>query len=143
MGFQMQELKVATWNVQGISLRGVWKREAKSVAKFAEEKGWDAVLLSEADGVGVVWMGQDAELTAIVHSEKAAVLLRGELLKRWCSDGQKNKLFRRLAAVKVDGVALVLFYMPVSSSEVAAVEEAREEVMAALDWMGSDSGNNR
>ena len=53
------------------------------MAKFVEERGWDAVLLSEVreDGVGVVWMGQDAELTAVVHSEKAAVLLRGVLLK--------------------------------------------------------------
>ena len=89
-------------------------------------------MLSEvrADGVGVVWMGQDAELTAIVHSEKAAVLLRGVLLKRWRKDGQKRKLSRRSAAVKVDAVALVLFYMPVSGSKVAAVEEAREEVIA-------------
>ena len=46
------------------------------------------------------------------------------------------------AAVKVDGVALVLFYMPVSGSKVAAVEEAREEVLAAVVWVGSDSGNN-
>ena len=43
--------------------RGVWKRKAKSVAKFVEERGWDAVLQSEvmAD-VGVVWISQDAEL---------------------------------------------------------------------------------
>ena len=51
--------------------RGVWKRKAKSVAKFVEERGWDAVLLSEvwADDVVMVWMGQDAELTALVHSK--------------------------------------------------------------------------
>ena len=60
------------------------------MAKFVEERGWDAVLLSEvrADDVGVVWISQDAELTAIVHSRKTTILLQGELLKQWCEDGQ-------------------------------------------------------
>ena len=74
--------------------------------------------------MGVVWMGKDAKLTAIVHCWKVPVSLRGELLKRWCKDGQKKKLSTRSAVVKVDGVALVLFYMPASGSEVAAVEKA-------------------
>ena len=38
----------------------------------------------------------------------------------------------------MDGVALVLFYMPVSGSEVAAIEGAKEEVMAAMEWVGSE-----
>ena len=85
--------------------RGVWKRKAKSVAKFVEERGWDAVLLSEvrADDVGVVWISQDAELTAIVHSKKTTILLQGELLKQWCEDGQWRKLSRSSNEVKVDG----------------------------------------
>ena len=59
------------------------------MAKFVEERGWDAVLQSEvmAD-VGVVWISQDAELTAIVYSKKTTILLQGELLKQWCEDGQ-------------------------------------------------------
>ena len=60
------------------------------MAKFVEERGWDAELLSEvrADDVGLVWINQDAELTAIVHSKKTTILLKGELLKQWCEDGQ-------------------------------------------------------
>ena len=75
----------------GDVVRGRWKRKAKSVAQCAADEKWDAVLLSEvrADGEGVVWMGQDEELTAIVHGEKAAIMLRGELLKRWGEGGQK------------------------------------------------------
>ena len=76
-------------------------RKAKSVAKFVEERGWDAVLQSEvmAD-VGVVWISQDAELTAIVHSRKTTILLQGELLKQWCEDGQWKKLSRSSNEVK-------------------------------------------
>ena len=37
----------------------------------------------------------------------------------------------------MDGVALILFYMPVRGSEVAAIEGAKE-VMAAMEWVGSE-----
>ena len=60
------------------------------MAKFVEERGWDAVLRSEvrAVDVGVVWISQDVELTAIVHSRKTTILLQGELLNQRCEDGQ-------------------------------------------------------
>ena len=69
--------------------RGV-EEEGKEHGKVCGGEGWDAVLLSEvrADDVGVVWISQDAELTAIVHSRKTTILLQGELLKQWCEDGQ-------------------------------------------------------
>ena len=59
LGKVKEELKVVTWNVQGMSLRGLWKRKAKLVAQIAKEQEWDAVLLTEikANGVGVVWCG--------------------------------------------------------------------------------------
>ena len=131
-----RQLVVVAWNVQGMSLRGLWKRKAKSVAKFAGDAGWDAVLLSEvrADGEGVVWMGQDAGLVAIVHGEKAGIMLRGELLKRWCEGGQKKKVSRRTVSVKVDGVVLVSTYMPVSGSAVLVMEEARDVLAEHVRW---------
>ena len=91
------------------------------------------MLLSEvrADGEGVVWMGQDAGLVAIVRGERAAVMLRGEILKRWCEGGQK-KMSRRTVSVKVDGVVLVSTYMPVSGSGVLAEHvrwAEREEIL--------------
>ena len=135
-GRQKEELVVVTWNVQGMSLRGLWKRKAKCVAKFAGDAGWDAVLLSEvrADKEGVVWMGQDAGLTAIVHGERAGIMLRGELLKRWCEGGQKKKVSGRTVSIKADGVVLVATYMPVSGSAVLEVEEARDVLAEHVRW---------
>ena len=106
------------------------------MAKFAGDCGWDAVLLSEvrAEGEGVVWMGQDAGLTVIVHGEKAGIMLRGELLKRWCEGGQKKKMSGRSESVKVDGVVLVSTYMPVSRSVLMEVEEAREVMVEHVRW---------
>ena len=78
---------MVTWNVQRMSLLGRWKRKVKSVAKQAEDRKWEVVLLSEvlAEGEGIVWLGQDESLTAVVHSEKEGILLRGDTLKRWCA----------------------------------------------------------
>ena len=69
-----------------MSIGTVNKRKLRSVASFAEKEKWDVVLLSEvrADSNGVVWLGENNNLVAIIHSEKAAVLLRGELLRSWC-----------------------------------------------------------
>ena len=43
----------------------------------------DAVFLTEvrANREGVMWMGEGVDLTAIVFSEKAGILLRGDLLE--------------------------------------------------------------
>jgi hypothetical protein len=48
----------------------------RSVASFAEKEKWDVFLLTEvrADRNGVVWLGENNNLVAVIHSEKAAVL---------------------------------------------------------------------
>ena len=128
---------MVTWNVQGMSLRGRWKRKAKLVVNMAKEQEWDAVMLTEisAEGNGVVWLGQDEELAALIHSEKAAILLRGELLKRWCEGGQKKKLSSRVVSVKMDGVVLVSVYMPVwSAGREMEIETVREVVVEQAGW---------
>ena len=58
-GRRKEELVVVAWNVQGMSLRGLWRRKAKTVAKMAWDSGWDAVMLSEvrADGLTVSGIG--------------------------------------------------------------------------------------
>ena len=68
-----------------------------------------------------------------VHGEKAAIMLRGELLKRWGEGGQKKRS-RRTVLMKIDGVVLVSTYMPVSGSPEVEVEEAREVMMEHVGW---------
>ena len=89
---EVREIVVVAWNVQRMSLVSREKRKARSVAEYARKCGWDVVLLSEvwAEGEGVVWMGEEEERVAIVHSEKAGVLLRGDALKWWCEEGMKK-----------------------------------------------------
>ena len=68
---------------------------------------------------------------------------KGELLKQWCEDGQWKKLSRCSNEVRVDGVALILFYMPVRGSEAVAIEGAKEELMVAMEWVGSEENGGR
>ena len=79
-----EEVAVVTWNVQRMSMVSGRRRKARAVAEVARQSGWDVVLLSElrAEGDGVVWMGDDDHRVVIVHSRRAGVLLRGEMLKR-------------------------------------------------------------
>ena len=72
------------------------------IAKYAEDNNWDVVLLSEiiADIDGVIKLGVNENLTAVVHSEKAAVLLKGLCLIRVMShfdflDPEINRLLNK------------------------------------------------
>ena len=77
------EMTVVTWNVQGMSMGMRSKRKARAVAEVARKQGWDMVLLMElrAERCEVVWMGEE-ERVVIVHSEKAGIMMRGEVIKQ-------------------------------------------------------------
>ena len=55
----------------------------REVAEFMRKQGWDVVLLSEvrASEEGIVWLGRDEEAVVVVHSERAGVMMRGEVMK--------------------------------------------------------------
>ena len=74
---------IVTWNVQRMSLGTHNKRKLRSVAEYTNKEDWDVVLLSEvrASGSGTIWLGENANLTAITYMEKTAILLQGETPK--------------------------------------------------------------
>ena len=106
-------LRIVTWNVQRMSIGTINKRKLRSVASFAEKNKWDLVLLLEvrAESNGVVWLGENNNLVAVIHSEKAAVLLRGELLRSWCESGQIKEYKERCVTVKLRNFVLVSVYV--------------------------------
>ncbi len=57
------------------------------------------------------WLREGDSLTAIVHSERAVVLLTGDLLKGWNQEGKKSKKSER--SVKTRGLVLTTTYLPV------------------------------
>ena len=138
---EMTEIVVVAWNVQRMSLVSREKRKARAVAEYARRCGWDVVLLSEvwAEGEGVVWMGEEGERGAIVYGEKAAVLLRGEVLRAWCAEGSRMKISPRHVSVKVKGVTLTATYLPVRvvGREMEA-EEEMERLEEHVQWSERD-----
>ena len=124
-------VNIVTWNVQGMSLGTNNKRKLKAVAAYTKKNKWDAVLLSEvrAEDKGTVWLGEDEDLTAVVYTEKAAILLRGHLLKSWCDEGQRCKFDKRTISVKCKGLLLISTYMPVYRGNNAAEIEQERDIL--------------
>ena len=132
-----KKYNIVTWNVQRMTLRDYHKRKAKRVAEYVKNQKWDAVLLSEilADKPGVVWLGDGEDLTAIIHSEKAGVLLRGELLEGWNREGQKKKVSERSVSVKVNGLVLTATYLPVYiGTNNDQIDTAKDTLAEHVKW---------
>ena len=75
-------------------------------------QGWEIVLMTEirADEKGVVWLGGDEERVAVIHSERAAIVLRGQALEEWIGEGQRKWLEERVVTVVLGGMRLVSVY---------------------------------
>ena len=124
-------LSIITWNVQGMSISTANRRKLRAVAQYVNNNKFDVALLTEirAKGNGCVWLGEEDKLTAVIHSEKAAILLRGRMLDQWCSEGQKVLYDKRTVSVKVEGKILTSTYMPVWHGNNSEELENEKEVL--------------
>jgi exonuclease III len=128
---------IATWNVQRMSLGTMNKRKAKSVAQYAIKNNWDAILLSEvkAQQGGIFWFGLDENLTAVVYSNRAAILLRGKLLKDWSDGGLVTKRSERSISIKAQDIVLTATYLPVwTGQNDAEIEIAKDNLKDHVNW---------
>ena len=78
-----------------MSVRSRGRRKLREVAEYARREGWEVVMVTElrAQEDGVVWLGQDEEAVVLVHSARAGLLLRGELMKAWSDEGMRRGRF--------------------------------------------------
>ena len=121
---------IATWNVQRLSMRINNRERLRRVVTRIEEEGWEIVLLSEIleERGGVIWLGDEGNRVVIVHSQKAAVVMRGEVAEKWIEEGQKCWRGKRMAAVSVGGMRVVAVYQPVWGTFIEEREELRGEM---------------
>merc|ERR1711888_189860 len=105
---------IATWNVQRLSMRINNRERLRRVVTRIEEEGWELVLLSEIleERGGVIWLGDESNRVIIVHSEKSAVVMRGEMAEKWIEEGQKCWRGKRMVAVSLGGIRIVSIYQP-------------------------------
>ena len=77
--------------------------------------GWEIVCLTElrAESSGVLWLGEGNDGFVIVHSQRVAVVMRGEALRLWRDEGQQKLMDERVVAVVLGGLGVVSAYQPI------------------------------
>ena len=103
---------VVTWNVQGLSLRvNIGARLLRMLERMRLNE-WEIVCLTEmrAMSSGVLWLGEGDDSVSIVHSQRAAVVMRGEVLRLWRDEVQQKWMNERVVAVVFWGLRVVSAY---------------------------------
>ena len=73
----------------------------------------------------MIWLGEDSEQTVVIHSQRSGIVLSGEALKSWISEGQKKSFSERTTAIEVHGMKIISVYQPLWSNGVEGIEEYR------------------
>ena len=109
------ERVVVTRNVQGLSLSENNRERVSRVLERVRLNGWEIVCLTElrAELSGVVWLGEGNDGFVIVHSQRVAVVMRGEALCLWREEGQQKWMDERVVAVVFGGLRVVSVYQPI------------------------------
>ena len=134
------DMKIVTWNVQRMSLGTRNKRKAGQVAEVARKEEWEVILLSEirAESEGVEWIGTGDEIIAIIHSQKAGILLRGEMLQKWRDEKQRKLFSERTVSIKVEGKTFISTYQPVCYQNNKEERDlAKEDLKSHKEWASS------
>ena len=126
------EIRIVTWNVQRASTRDHNRRRLRRIVDYISGKKWEIVLISElkADREGIIWMGDADDPMALIHSQKAGILLSGESLTKWTQQGQQKWYSERTTAVKIDNMRLIAVYQPVwtGGQGLDTIEQYRVQV---------------
>ena len=135
------KLVIITWNTQRVSLKQRNRRKLRAMSDKARVNNWDAVLFTEVngEGQGTIWLGENEDLTAIIYTNKAAILLRGQTLTDWCEKGQRTKHSQRTISVKTMGHSLTSTYMPVwRGNNEEEIEQAKDDLKGHIEWLNKD-----
>ena len=122
------EKEIVTWNVQRLSMnQNNRQRLRRVIGRIIKEK-WEIVLLSEirAEEDNVIWFDERDGKVAVIHSKKAAIVLRGETAQIWIEEGQKKWFEDRVVAVVIGGIRYVSVYQPVWGTDEEGMQGYRK-----------------
>ena len=125
---QQAIVKVATWNLQGISVHERNRARLKRAVKYMEQKKWEIALISEvrAKEQGVIWLGEDNEQVAVIHTQRSGIILRGDTLKAWVEEGQAKSFSERTTTIDVLNMRLIAVYQPLWSNGLEGIDTYRQ-----------------
>ena len=75
---------------------------------------------------GVIWLGKDQETTAVIHSQKCGIILRGSALNESVEGNQPMEF--KPAYIQIRDLVLMAVYQPVSAHGNEAIEEYRHDL---------------
>ena len=106
------------------------RRGLKRTIGFIRKREWEITLISEvrAEGPGVIWLGKDEETTAVIHSQKCGIILRGSALNEWVEGNQPMEFKPRATYINIKDLVLIAVYQPVSTHGIEAIEEYRQDL---------------
>ena len=129
-----KELRIITWNLQGISMRETNRRRLRNVIGYIRQQRWQVTLITElrAENEGTIWMGEEDEEVAIIHSKRSGIILMGELLRCWIKEGKKMTLEQRVTTIIVSGMRIISVYQPIWKTNQGEMDGYRWEVEGQL-----------
>ena len=132
--------KIVTWNVRRLTMREHNRDRLRRVVGEIVNRGWEIVLMTEvkADERGVVWLGEEEGRVAVIHSERAAIVLRERALEEWVGEGQRKWLEERVVSVVLGGMRLVSVYQPIWGSDEEGMERCRGEMEKQVEMGGKE-----
>ena len=131
-------IKIIAWNMCMMTMS---EQNNARVVTHIQKRGCEVVLMTEITSLeeeGVIWMGEAAKLSVIIHSKHSAILLRGRNLNEWLEGGQKKWMTKRTTAAKVGEIRLVSVYQPHSGHNAEEIEEYRGEIEEQIERSGPE-----
>ena len=135
-----REIKVVTWNLQGISMREKNRARLKRTNEFIQKNGWEITIIPEtrSDKQGVIWMGKGEKTVAIIHSLKTGIILWGSALDQWIRGNQKMEFRERALLIQIDKMCIISVYQPLKTHGEDTIDVYRKDVEDLLVKIPSD-----
>ena len=127
---KIESTRLATWNVQRMSLNFGNRRKLRYVLEYVLREKLDIVLLTEiaARSDGVQWHGHGDSKVVIIHSQKAAILLRGVWADHWILSGSRKFQSERVVSVVVRNYKLISVYQHLWDHGMDKIQEVRRYI---------------
>ena len=75
-----------------------------------------------------IWMGQGGKTTAIIHSQRCGIILRGAALDEWKRGNQRMDFKERATQIQIGKISQIAVYQPISTHGQEAIEDYRADV---------------
>ena len=110
---------VATWNLQGVSLRANRMERMRRACLCIQRRGWEVTLLTElrSEAFGTMWLGDGDRRMALIHSMTTGTEIQGKAMGSWVQDRQRVEHGERTTTIIItEQMRVISGYYPLWSN---------------------------